>query len=74
METTRERTPMEPTKISWNLGYTMQPRQYESLRIDCSVTDYKHDDETVSEASERVYKFVEDQLIQKLKEAREELS
>lgn len=65
---------MEPTKISWTLGYTMQPRQFESLRIDCSVTDYKHEGETASEASERVYKFVEQQLIEKLHEAREELA
>ena len=65
---------MEPTRISWTLGYTLQPRAFESIRIDCTVSDYKHEDETASEASDRVYKFVENQVVHKLREAREELS
>jgi hypothetical protein len=37
------------------------------------VTDYKHEDESAKEASDRIYKFVENQLIEKLNEAKEEL-
>ena len=65
---------MEPEKITWTLGYTLQPRAFESLRLDCQIQGYKKDNETITEASERVYKMVETQLIEKLKEAREELS
>jgi hypothetical protein len=38
------------------------------------VTDYKHDDETAKEASDRIYQFVENQLMEKLNEAKEELA
>ena len=64
---------MEPTKISWSLGYTYNTGNFQNLRLDCSVTDYKHEDESAKEASDRIYKFVENQLIEKLNEAKEEL-
>lgn len=65
---------MEATKISWTLGTTINTGNFQNIRIDCSVTDYKHEEESAKEASDRVYKFVENQLIGKLNEAREELS
>jgi hypothetical protein len=65
---------MEPTKIEWSLGYTLNTGNFQNLRLDCQVTDYKHEDETAKEASDRIYKFVENQLIEKLSEAKEELS
>jgi hypothetical protein len=65
---------MEPTKIEWSLGYTLNTGNFQNLRLDCQVTDYKHEDETAKEASDRIYKFVENQLIEKLNEAKEELS
>jgi hypothetical protein len=65
---------MEPPRISWTLGYTLQPKAFESIRIDCTVSDYKHEDETITQASTRVYEFVENQLVHKLREAREELA
>jgi hypothetical protein len=65
---------METTKIQWSLGYTLNTGNFQSLRLDCQVTDYKKEDESAKEASDRVYKFVENQLIEKLKEAKEELS
>lgn len=64
---------MEPTKISWSLGYTLNTGNFQSLRLDCQVHDYVREEESAKEASDRVYKFVENQLIEKLKEAREEL-
>lgn len=64
---------MESTKVQWSLGYTMNTGNFQSLRLDCQVTDYVRDDETTKSASDRVYAFVEQQLIEKLKEAREEL-
>ena len=64
---------MQPTQIQWSLGYTLNTGNFQSLRLDCQVTDYQRDDESAKEASDRVYKFVENQLVEKLKEAREEL-
>jgi hypothetical protein len=64
---------METTKIQWSLGYTLNTGNFQSLRIDCQVADYKHESETAKEASDRVYAFVEEQLVIKLNEAKEEL-
>jgi hypothetical protein len=65
---------MEPTKVQWSLGYTLNTGNFQSLRLDCQVTDYVRDDETTKEASDRVYAFVEQELINKLNEAKEELA
>lgn len=63
----------ESTKISATLGYTLNLGNFESLRVDLGVTDYVHDNEDINQAQERVYKLVEVQLIDKVKEAREAL-
>ena len=65
---------METSKISWNLGYTLNTGNFQSLRLDCSVEDYVSEGETTQDASNRVYTFVEEQLVSKLKEAKEELN
>lgn len=65
---------MEPTKIQWSLGYTKNLGNFESLRLDCQVSDYVRDDETVRAASDRIYQLVENELVIKLKEVQEELS
>lgn len=65
---------MEPTKIQWTLGFTKNLGNFESLRLDCQVTDYVRDEESVRQASDRVYGLVENELMMKLKEVQEELS
>jgi hypothetical protein len=65
---------VEPTKIQWSLGYTLNTGNFQNLRLDCQVTDYRHEDESAKEASDRIYKFVENQLIEKLNDAKEELA
>ena len=65
---------MEPTKVQWSLGFTLNTGNFQSLRLDCQITDYVREEETTKEASDRVYKFVEEQLSEKLSEARKELS
>lgn len=65
---------MEPTKIQWSLGYTKNLGNFESLRLDCQVSDYVREDETAREASDRVYQFVEQELMNKLQEVQEEMS
>ena len=52
----------EETKVSVGLGYTLNLGNFQSLRIDLSITDNKRDGENTNEAFERVYAFVEDSL------------
>lgn len=65
---------METTRVQWGLGYTLNTGNFQSLRIDCQVSDFVRDGESTKEASDRVYAFVEQQLIEKLNEAKEELA
>ena len=65
---------MEPTKVQWSLGYTLNTGNFQSLRLDCQVNDFVREGETTKDASDRIYAFVESQLIEKLNEAKEELA
>ena len=62
----------ENTKVSIALGYTLNLGNFQSLRFDFGVVDSKRDDENTEQAFERVYKFVEDKLTEKVKEAETE--
>jgi len=64
---------MEDTKVSVTLGYTLNLGNFQSLRIDLGVVDSKRDGENTDQAFERVYKFVEDKLAEKISEAKVEL-
>ena len=64
----------EPTKVNVTLGYTLNLGNFQSLRLDLGVVDSTRNGETVDQAFERVYKFVEDKLTLKIKEAQEEAS
>jgi hypothetical protein len=64
---------MESTKIQWGLGYTLNTGNFQNLRIDCQISDWQREGENAKEASDRVYAFVEDQLMEKLNQAKEEL-
>jgi len=68
------RSKMDTTRVQWSLGYTLNTGNFQSLRLDCQVEDYVRDGESTKEASDRVYNFVEEQLITKLNEAKEELA
>lgn len=60
------------TKVSVTLGYTLNLGNFQSLRLDLGIVDYKRDGETTNESFERVYKFVEDKLTEKIIEAKAE--
>jgi hypothetical protein len=62
----------EPTKINVTLGYTLNLGNFQSLRLDLGVIDSKRDGENTEQAFERVYKFVEDKLTEKIQEAQSE--
>ena len=61
------------TKVSATLGYTLNLGNFQSLRVDLGVVDYVRNGETTSDAMDRVYNFVENQVIDKVKEAKESL-
>jgi hypothetical protein len=64
----------DSTKINVTLGYTLNLGNFQSLRLDLGVVDSKRNGETTNEAFERVYKFVEDKLTEKINEAKSEIN
>lgn len=62
----------DDTKVRVALGYTLNLGNFQSLRIDLDITDARRDGETVNEAFERVYSFVEGKLTEKVREAQSE--
>ena len=61
----------DSTKVNVTLGYTLNLGNVQSLRLDLGIVDGKREGETTDQAFERVYKFVEDKLTEKIKEAAE---
>lgn len=62
----------DSTKVTVGLGYTLNLGNFQSLRIDVSVSDSKREGENTNDAFERVYKFVEDKLAEKVRESQDE--
>lgn len=55
-------------KFVRNLG------NYENIHVDLGVEDYVRQSESVTDAMDRVYNFVEEQLIQRVQEIEADLS
>ena len=64
---------MNETKVKVDLSFTRNLGNYESIKIGIGVEDFVRQGESADVATERVYKFVEDKLIQKTREVEEEL-
>ena len=64
---------MSETKVKVDLQYTRNLGNYESIKIGLGVEDIVRSGENVDTATNRVYKFVEDKLIEKMKEIEAEL-
>ena len=64
----------EETKVSVTLGYTLNLGHFQSLRLDLGVTDSRRNGESADQAFDRVYKFVEDKLTEKINEAKAEIN
>lgn len=62
-----------PTKVKIDLSFTRNLGNYESIKIGIGVEDHVRQGETVDSATERVYQFVEEKLIEKTREVEEEL-
>lgn len=65
---------MSDTKVTVDLSFTRNLGNYESIKINIGVQDSVRDGETVDSATERVYKFVEEKLIEKTREVEDELN
>jgi hypothetical protein len=61
------------TRVKVDLSFTRNLGNYESIKIGVGVEDDVRQGETVDAATERVYNFVENKLIQKTEEVEEEL-
>ena len=64
----------EDTKVNVTLGYTLNLGNFQSLRLDLGVVDSARSGENINQTFERVYKFVEDKLTEKIQEAKSEIS
>lgn len=60
------------TEVTWSIGYTHNLGNFQSLRLDVGVKDYARKGETVQQASERIYRFAEQELSKKVEEAKSE--
>ena len=64
---------MNQTNVRVELQFTKNLGNYESLKIAIGIEDFKRDNETIDEATNRVYTFVENKVIEKVNEVTEEL-
>lgn len=64
---------MSDTKVKVELSFTRNLGNYESIKINIGVEDSVREGENVDSATERVYAFVEQKLVQKTTEVEEEL-
>ena len=62
------------TKVNVTLGYTLNLGNFQSLRVDLGVVDHVRDGETTNDAMNRVYDFVEAKVIEKVQEAKAEIT
>lgn len=64
---------MSDTRVKVDLSFTRNLGNYESIKIGIGIEDSVRQGEGVEDATERVYKFVEEKLIEKTREVEEEL-
>ena len=64
----------DTASVTVNLGYTLNIGNFQSLRVDLGCTDYIRNNESMDDAMERVYKFVEDKVIEKIESAKREMN
>lgn len=64
---------MSETKVKVDLSFTRNLGNYESIKIGIGVEDFVRDGENVDTATDRVYAFVENKLVDKTREIEEEL-
>lgn len=63
----------ETTHVKVELQFTRNLGNYESLRVAIGVEDFVREGESVDNATDRVYAFVEEKIIDKVSEIEKEL-
>lgn len=66
-------TNRESTHVKVELQFTRNLGNYESLRVAIGVEDFVREGESVDSATDRVYTFVEEKIIEKVSEIEKEL-
>jgi methyl coenzyme M reductase subunit D len=61
------------TNVRVELGFTKNLGNFENLRVSIGVEDYVRDGETVDDATERVYGFIENKIVEKVNEIQKEI-
>ena len=64
---------MNQTGIKVELQFTRNLGNFESVRVGLGIEDWVRDGENTSTATDRVYKFVEEKLIEKVNEIESEI-
>lgn len=64
---------IKPTIVKVDLQYVRNLGNFESIRVAIGVEDHVRSDENVNQATDRIYKFVEDKLVEKMTEIEKEL-
>jgi len=59
--------------VKVDLQFTRNLGNYESLKVGIGIEDFQRLGETIDEATNRVYNFVENKLMEKVNEIEEEL-
>ena len=62
------------TIVKVDLQFTRNLGNYESLKVGIGVEDFLRNGETIDEATNRVYTFVENKLMDKVNEIEQELN
>ena len=65
---------INPTRVKVGLKFVRNLGNYENIHVDLGVEDYVRGEETVADAMDRVYEFVEEQLIRRVQEIEADLS
>jgi hypothetical protein len=61
------------SNVKVDLQFTRNLGNYESLKVGIGIEDFQRSGETIDEATNRVYAFVEKKLMEKVAEIEEEL-
>jgi len=65
---------MSPTRVKVGLRFLRNLGNYETIAVELGIEDNVRQGENVSQAMDRVYGFVEDQLIQRVQDIEADLS
>ena len=72
MEKKRLSPAPSPSKIDVNLGFK-STRDFNSVSVNIGITDFVRAEETLDEAVNRVYSYVESKVIEKLDQTKKEI-